>query len=70
METDAGDGLQAFLLYACFPKPPRTFGRPASGAISVGQAGGKALSASAMHAGSPEKKRPDRQASIDSALRT
>lgn len=40
------------------------------GAISVGQRAGKALIASAMHAGSLDKKPLDRQASIASALRT
>lgn len=39
-------------------------------AISVGQADGKALIASSMHARSLDKKPLDRQASIDSALRT
>src|SRR5690348_8952450 len=39
-------------------------------ANSVGQARSKALIASAMQAGSPERKQPDRQASIESALRT
>lgn len=39
-------------------------------AISVGQAGGKALIASPMHARSLDKKPLDRQASIESALRT
>lgn len=39
-------------------------------AISVGQAGGKALIASAMHARPLDKKPLDRQASIESALRT
>jgi arabinose-5-phosphate isomerase len=40
------------------------------GGISVGQAVGKALIASPMHAGSLDKKPLDRQASIASALRT
>lgn len=46
----------------------RPGGRP--GAISNGQRAGKALIASAMHAGSLDKKPLDRQASIASALRT